>query len=115
MTTYAIIHTATRCIRRVTTIDPPEVGTGESVIAVTDGFDIAGGPWKLDVDDATKVAPSEAEKDDAFTTPEPTDITELKAAIQDIIDDGALPVKIKTFVVKLAKALIKQRKRDLLG
>lgn len=37
---YAIIHTATRVIRRITTDDPPPVAADETAVVVPDGTDI---------------------------------------------------------------------------
>lgn len=68
MPNYAILHTASRVIRRLTSDDPPTVAADETAVTVAGGFDLAGGPWKLDAG-GSKVAPTQAEIDAADVDP----------------------------------------------
>lgn len=65
----AILHAATRVIRRLT-IDPTHpLRPDEIRVSVPEGFNLSGGPWKLHTDNLTKEAPTEAELNEAFTPP----------------------------------------------
>lgn len=78
----AILHTASRVIRCLT-IDPLRVPRAdETEIVVPDSFSLDGGPWKLDTDGATKLVPTSAELDAAFTSPLSVDISALRDAAQ---------------------------------
>ena len=65
---YAIIHTATRVIRRLTTDEPPAVWADETAVALAEKIDLAPEGqtkyWKLD-DKNKKIAASNAEIDAA--------------------------------------------------
>ena len=70
MAQSAIIHTATRVIRRLTTDDVPVLNAGESAVSLAAPVDLAGGPWKLAADNQTLTAPTLQEIDDAEADPE---------------------------------------------
>lgn len=65
MAQKAIIHTATRVIRRLTTNDSPVLSSDETSIEMITPIDLAGGPWKLDIDNTTKLVPTQQEIDDS--------------------------------------------------
>ena len=49
MAQIAIVHTATRVIRRVTETAPPRISADETAVTLAANIDIAGSFWKLDV------------------------------------------------------------------
>jgi hypothetical protein len=82
-----IIHTSSRVIRKMTT-DAPQLEADESAVNVADGFDLAGGPWKLAADNVTKVAPTDPELDAAFIRPFSTNVGTLITALDDLLNNG---------------------------
>ena len=102
MSQKAIIHTATRVIRRVTIDDSPSFGSDETVIDMGNvRLDLAGGPWKLDADNITKVLATAQEADDAFTAPVSQPMIELLQALADVRDETALPAKVRVMAGRL--------------
>ena len=69
MTQKAIIHTATRVIRRLTTDDVPATNADETAVEVVTPLDLAGGPWKLALDNQTLTVATTQEIDDAEADP----------------------------------------------
>lgn len=67
MATTAVLHSATRVIRRLTSDSVPVILPDESAQVVPDGFTLAGGPWKLAPDNVTRLAPTAAEQEAALT------------------------------------------------
>lgn len=61
---WTVIHTATRVIRCITS-DPAYVVAGDEtkIDTTVANLDLAGGPWKLAVDNISKVAPNQTEID----------------------------------------------------
>ena len=59
---YAIIHTETKVVKKLTTDSLMPVSTEESLIEA-DGIDLAGGPWKLEGGELKK--PTQQEIDDS--------------------------------------------------
>lgn len=61
-----IIHTATRVIRRLTTDTNPPIANDETLIDTSNNpIDLAGGPWKLGIDNKTLSQPSQNEIDNS--------------------------------------------------
>lgn len=102
MAQKAIIHTATRVIRRLTTDDDHTLGLDESAVILNDPVDIGGGYWKLD--EANKKVPAtDKEIDDAGVDEEKEKAKfeakrdELKTIIFDIADKGATLEKVRAY------------------
>ena len=70
MSQFAIIHTTSRVIRRLTTDVSPTILSDESAIDVTvNPINLAGGPWKLSPDNKTLVTPLQADIDSSGIDP----------------------------------------------
>lgn len=106
----AIIHTATRVIRRLTVDDVPPIAPDETVVPLVAPIDLAGGYWKLDAQN-NKVLATDQEIDNA-------DVDETKVAakmaarrailktlVTDIADNGATLLKIQSYFKILKQAL----------
>lgn len=114
MSQKCIIHTATRVIRRVTTDDFPRTGTDESFVDMgIIRVDLAGGPYKLDVDNITLLTPTAQEIDDAFTVPQSTPLIELLQALTDVRDDTNLPPKIRLVCARLRQWFDRKIRTDV--
>ncbi len=107
MAQKAIIHTATRVIRRLTTDDIPQVAADETAVALPSDIDLAGAFKKLDVDDATLLVPTQAEIDasgvddsrNAFLNRQKRQA--FISAIDALLGDALVSAKIKTFLQTL--------------
>lgn len=55
MAQYAIIHNSNRVIVALTSEEPPNLPADFTAVLLPEPIDLANGPWKLDVDNATKV------------------------------------------------------------
>lgn len=84
--TKAIIHTATRIVRRVTTDPEHVVAPDETAVEVPDTIDLAGGPWILAVD-GSLVTPTQAEIDAANTPPVPPEIAAVLEGCAGVLAD----------------------------
>jgi len=97
---YAILHAATRVIRRLSVEEDVQVGPDEVAVALDQPIDLAGGFWKLDAGDQ-KVLASDQEITEARVDPvrerqrKLALVAELKVAISDAAGDAALPAKLK--------------------
>jgi hypothetical protein len=101
----AIIHTATRVIRRLTTDASPSIASDETAVVLSAPIDLAGGFWKLDGANA-KVAATAAEAqasgvDEAFVNAtRAAKIAALTTALQAAVDDALIAGKLKTLLQK---------------
>ena len=96
----AILHLPTRVIRRLTTTLAPELGPEESTQVVPDGFDLAGGPWVLNLDGSRRFATT-AEAEEAFSTPARQEIQDLVDALIAVRDGpAAIPAVLKTLATR---------------
>ena len=86
----AILHTATRVIRRLTSDVIPPIQPDEIGQLVLEGFDLAGGPWKLGLDNVTKLTPTLTEIDQAFTLPFPADLQAVLDALVTLQNTSTL-------------------------
>ena len=113
MAQQAIIHTATRVIRRVTIDARPTVGADETAVPVVPEIDLApagsaSGYWKLDGANV-KVAATQDEGRTAGldAAHERTQRANRRQALLDHLDDMAsdltLPAKVRTFADRLRK------------
>lgn len=95
---YAILHTATGVVRRVT-IDPDHViGTDESRIEVP-AVDFKDGRPKWD---GLKLVPATAQDIEAANLlPYPPEIRDIRQAAQALINDPTVPQTVKDFVFAL--------------
>ena len=96
----AILHTATRVIRRLTTEPTHSVTAEESKQVVPGDFDLAGGPWVLNVNGSRRPA-TVAEQAEAFSTPARQVILDLRDALQSIEGEAQLPAKVRAFATRL--------------
>ena len=110
MATVAIVHTATRVVRRLTRTSPPPLASDESAIVVPDDFDLAGGPWKLDLA-GQKQLPTSAEIDVAGIDEDHLHARQLqrvaatRTALDDLLTDPIpTPVKLKAFLTLLRQS-----------
>jgi hypothetical protein len=106
MAQKAIIHTATRVIRRLTIDDAPAVGPDETAVALAAPIDLAGGPWKLDGSD--QKAPATAQEfrdaglDEAFNRQQRmARRAEVLAALADVKDDALIALKVRRVLAAL--------------
>jgi hypothetical protein len=105
MTTYAILHENTRIVMRATNREPPQVNVGEIAVVVADGFDLAGGPFRLGLDNVTRSTPTEAQIDEAFTTPDTAGLTQMKALVVavDALPLASVPQEVKDLLRMIVK------------
>lgn len=96
-----IIHSSTRVIKVVTSDANPTIPANHEAVTVPNGFDLAGGPYKLDIDNLTKLVPSDAELKDAYRTQRDIDRADLKAKLVAFSDDVTTGAKIKAFLTAL--------------
>ena len=107
MANYAIIHTSTRVIRRLTSVDPPEFNLNETAISVPAEFTLQGAPWKLQPDNISTVKPTQQEIDDSGVDPDRVALKRKQlmddyiASIEAIIADLTIPARIRTVFSKL--------------
>jgi hypothetical protein len=106
MAQKAIIHTATRVIRRLTTDDAPTIASDETIIDLAENIDLAGGYWKLNNQNkkvsATAQDISDAGVDENIETQKRLQkIQVYKNAIDAIIADNTIPLKIRNFLQAL--------------
>jgi hypothetical protein len=98
----AIIHTATRVVRRLTTDDNPQILPDETAIDMStpltlDGFQ------KLDGDDKTLVKASQQDIDDAGVDEarqsqiRAQKVANVKAKVDEIINEPGISPKIKSY------------------
>lgn len=97
-----VLHTVTRVIRRITSDPAHGIAPDESKVRVPDGFDLAGGPWKLGADNVTKLTPASAEIRDARSLPPPADVQALIDAARAIQTDTSFPAKLRALAQKIA-------------
>ena len=111
---FAIIHTTSRVIRRLTTDDPPPIAADEKAFLVPDKFDVGGslsGWWVLDIDNVSKRAALQAEIDAAdvdearIALKQLLKRTELLKAITNIESASSLPLLVRTFATRLREFL----------
>lgn len=97
----AIIHTATRVVRRVTTDAAPALAADESVVEVST-LNLSGGFWKLDAQ-GVRVAATPADIDAAAVDDalEAQKVRALALALRDAAvamrDDASLPATVRAF------------------
>lgn len=101
---YAILHTATGVVRRVT-IDPNHtIGADESKIEVP-SVDFSQGRPKWD---GSKFVPATAQEiDTADLVPFSPEIRDIRQAAQTLINDPSVPQTVKDFVLAL-RVIFKQ-------
>ena len=75
----AIIHSATRVIKSLTVDVSPTIPAEHEAVGVPDGFTL-GGDFKLDIDNVTKLVPTQEELDAAYTQPLPQILIDLRDA-----------------------------------
>ena len=105
MPTYAVINSETRVILRMTTDDPPPLGVGEEAVVVKEGLDLAGGPWKLDIDGTTLVIPTAG--DLAATFPPDPRIKAIQDACDALQADLVTSPKMKDLAAALKQYAIR--------
>lgn len=110
MPQYAILHAATRVIRRLTTDDPPPMATGEVAMVYVGGFPTPS-YWKLLADGALQQASvqeiSDAGVDAGVEHAKQQAIEQaFRDALDDVIANVVLQPKMKVFL---------ERFRDRLG
>jgi len=100
---HLIIDTQTRVVRGVTTNPSPDVRPSESVVTMARKIDLAGGPWKLDVDNTTMIRPTARDITDAEENRFPAikKRRELVAHLTDMEADGTLDQKVRDLATKL--------------
>src|SRR3989344_7334718 len=102
MSQKAIIHKATRVIRRLTTLDPPEIAADEEAVVMAHDIDLAGGFWKLDARNRKVTATSQeinnADVDEnRVTVKQQAKTDELFAAIDAVLTDTRVSAKVRRF------------------
>lgn len=95
---YAILHTATGVVRRVT-IDPDHViGSDETKVEIAE-VDFKGGRPKWD---GSKLVPATAQEiETADLLPYSPEIHDIRRAAQALIQDPTVPQTVKDFVLAL--------------
>lgn len=103
MTPYAVLHSATRVIRRVT-IDPMHAVAADEVLESTiTPVNLTGGPWVLVAENgivrpATPQEIDDADADErAVAVRRAAILAEYLAASDDLRDDPAVPAKYRNF------------------
>jgi hypothetical protein len=109
MTNRAILHAASRVIRRLTTDEPPPMQADETAVDVAVDFDLGGGPWKLDLDNVTKLVPTSDDLDQAYTQPARPELALLLLALDDAIANGALQPRVAVVFQRLRALLTPKR------
>lgn len=98
----AVIHTATRVIRRLTTEENHQIQPDETLVALQTPITL-NGYAKLAVDNATITTPTQQEIDDSGVdesrvyTLRKQKIELLQSIITDIADNGASLAKLRTY------------------
>jgi len=109
MTVKAIIHTASRVIKRITSDASPLLAADETAVLVASDFDLSGGPWKLAEDGVTKVAPTEADLDAAFTPPTTPELQNVLDLLATASTDAANSASTQAVFAALHEALKPRR------
>ena len=100
-TQHAILHAATRIIRRLSTEEEAQVAPDEVAVPLATPIDLSGGFWKLSADNQTKITASEQEIIEARVDPTRERqrklvlVVELRASFQDAVGDPTLPAKLR--------------------
>lgn len=105
----AIIHTASRVIRRITSDANPSVAADETAVTVADDFDLAGGPWRLSEDGLSKLVPTEEELDAAFTPPISPQLQNVLDLLEVAAIDGGNSASARAVFEALRQSLLPRR------
>ncbi len=110
MSQKAIIHTATRVIRRLTTDPSPPLALDETAIDLPQPIDIGGGPWKLDMAGqqvkATETEAQAAGLDEAYLAQQrQTRLANLKAALDDALANELMPARMRAVIQRFRELL----------
>lgn len=106
MAQKAIIHTATRVIFCVTTLDNPQIGSNQSIVELATPITIGGGKyWKLDgsnnLIEATQNDIDTSGVDDTRNAElRRLAFEEYKTAINELLSEVTIPARIKTVFQK---------------
>ena len=96
MPNYAILHADSRVCRRLTTEEPPTLKSDEIAVEVAADFDLAGGPWKVDVDGKQSLSTKD-EADQAFILPHPPSLQSVIDSLEAIERDPTVLPSLKAF------------------
>lgn len=98
MAVYAILHTSTGVVRRVTTDPLHAINSDETKVEVP-SVDFSAGRPKYVAGVFSPASPEEI--DSADLLPYPAEVQAIKDAIAAIVADGTLPARLKAFVSAL--------------
>lgn len=112
MADFAVIHSVTRVIRRVTTEADHKLLPDEELIPFEGKLDLAAGPWKLD-DKGEKVAATAEEFDAGMTLPHPPLVQDIVTALDAVLADAVrVPQSVRDLATALKVIYDRPRKLD---